>query len=71
MRVVALKNIQGVCEDKPYNVSWGTYGTCSESFEYLGERYILVRFDNGDFLVFGAADHPLIPYRGWIRIVED
>jgi len=69
MRVVALKDMFDEIRSK--KVPWGTYGTCSESFEYCGQRYIMVHFDNDAFLAFGTADHPLVPYKGWIRIVED
>lgn len=63
MRVVALKNMEGV--------PWGTYGTAFDKYEYQGQRYILVKFDNDRFLAFGDANHPLISYKNWIRIVED
>jgi hypothetical protein len=53
------------------NVPFGTYGTIVNKYVWLGCRYIVVKFENGIQLEFGDEHHPLISYKGWIKIWDE
>lgn len=51
------------------SVPFGTKGTVVDKYVYMGQRYIVVRFETGDVLDFGEASHPLISYKSRIKFI--
>ena len=72
MNIVALKDIKNADPDGKLYVAvpWGTEGTIVDRYVWGPHQYVVAEFTNGVRMEFGDASHPLISYKGKIRIYE-
>lgn len=67
MKVVALREMINSDGSK---IPWGTEGEIVDRYVYGPHRYVVVKFENGVVRDFGDETHPLISYKGCIKIYE-
>lgn len=70
MDVVAAKNIYlGTGKDMQLLALAGTKGKVVNKYEWGPHKYVVVQFANKKQIEFGDETHPLVSYKGFIRVV--